>query len=147
MRCSPTTHRVIEIPLKKPVFSLLFQLGCLHSFLFSILLRYLDKPISDSGACDSASNRTNLTSTCNNNVDNSHELIVSSNPDIATDKSLSESRALVPVPETKLEPLAIVPANQKNKRPELSQRRVRRPFSVLEVEALVQAVEQLGTGR
>ncbi|KAE8670748.1 Telomeric DNA binding protein 1, putative isoform 2 [Hibiscus syriacus] len=32
-------------------------------------------------------------------------------------------------------------------KPELAQRRARRPFSVLEVEALVQAVEELGTGR
>ncbi|KAK4782906.1 hypothetical protein SAY86_007280 [Trapa natans] len=107
----------------------------------------LDKHISDSGVCDSASNPANLTSVCNNIVDSTHELTVSSNPDIATDKPLSESRTLVPVPEINLEPLAIVLANQKCKRPELSQRRIRRPFSVSEVEALVQAVEQLGTGR
>ncbi|KAG9135869.1 hypothetical protein Leryth_002581 [Lithospermum erythrorhizon] len=46
-----------------------------------------------------------------------------------------------------LEPLAVVPLNQKCKRSELSQRRTRRPFSVNEVEALVEAVETLGTGR
>ncbi|OWM87479.1 hypothetical protein CDL15_Pgr022590 [Punica granatum] len=109
----------------------------------------LEKPIADMGlgASDPASDPANLTDMCNNNVDNSHELIVSSNPNIATDTPQLESRAIVPLPETNLEPLAIVPANQKNKRTELSQRRIRRPFSVSEVEALVQAVEELGTGR
>lgn len=58
-----------------------------------------------------------------------------------------ESRALVAVEQTNAEPLAVVPMNQKSRRSEFSQRRTRRPFSVAEVEALVEAVEQLGTGR
>lgn len=112
------------------------------------LSRALDKPISDTGASDSASDLANLTSMCNNNVDNnSHELDVSLTPDVITGKPLSESRELLPIPEASLEPLAIVPANQKSKHSEQSQRRTRRPFSVSEVEALVQAVEELGTGR
>lgn len=41
----------------------------------------------------------------------------------------------------------MVPFHQKSRRPEFVQRRIRRPFSVSEVEALVQAVENLGTGR
>ena len=45
------------------------------------------------------------------------------------------------------EELAMVPVHQKPKRSEIVQRRIRRPFSVDEVEALVQAVEKLGTGR
>lgn len=144
MQCPPTTNRVIGVPQKKPVLLLLFQFDRANSFLSAIFLfRCLDKPISDLGASDPA----NLTSMCSNTVDNSHELIVPSNLDIATDIPLSASRALVPVPEMNLEPLAIVPDNQKNKRPEPSQRRIRRPFSVSEVEALVQAVEELGTGR
>lgn len=60
---------------------------------------------------------------------------------------MSDLRALVPFTAMPLEPLAVVPLSQKNKRSELSQRRIRRPFSVSEVEALVQAVEELGTGR
>ncbi|KAL0390226.1 UNVERIFIED_CONTAM: Telomere repeat-binding protein 5 [Sesamum calycinum] len=36
---------------------------------------------------------------------------------------------------------------RKSKRSESAQRRIRRPFTVAEVEALVQAVEKLGTGR
>ncbi|XP_019171935.1 PREDICTED: telomere repeat-binding protein 2-like [Ipomoea nil] len=60
----------------------------------------------------------------------------------------AESQALVAVERTNVEPLAVVvPMNQKSRRSELSQRRTRRPFSVAEVEALVEAVEQLGTGR
>ncbi|KAL5127540.1 Telomere repeat-binding protein 3 [Glycine soja] len=42
---------------------------------------------------------------------------------------------------------AVLPVHQKAKRTEIAQRRIRRPFSVTEVEALVQAVEKLGTGR
>ncbi|GFQ01955.1 telomere repeat-binding protein 4 [Phtheirospermum japonicum] len=55
--------------------------------------------------------------------------------------------ALVAVPPMNVGPLAVVPVNSKPKRSELSQRRTRRPFSVTEVEALVGAVEKLGTGR
>ena len=67
--------------------------------------------------------------------------------DMSIDKSTIDSKALVPVPEMNVEALAVVPALRKAKRSEMSQRRIRRPFSVTEVEALVQAVEKLGTGR
>ena len=65
---------------------------------------------------------------------------------MSIDKSPVDSRALVSMPETNVEALAIVPM-KKSKRSEAVQRRIRRPFSVSEVEALVQAVEKLGTGR
>ncbi|KAL3653157.1 hypothetical protein CASFOL_002838 [Castilleja foliolosa] len=58
----------------------------------------------------------------------------------------SESKALVPVSSTKQEALAVLPL-QRSKRSDSVQRRIRRPFTVAEVEALVQAVEKLGTGR
>uniref|UniRef100_A0A1J3CCI1 Telomere repeat-binding protein 3 n=1 Tax=Noccaea caerulescens TaxID=107243 RepID=A0A1J3CCI1_NOCCA len=79
-------------------------------------------------------------------VDNNLE-IVPYQSDISVDEPSSDSRALVPVPAFEVKALAIVPLNQKPKRSELAQRRTRRPFSVTEVEALVQAVEELGTGR
>lgn len=79
-------------------------------------------------------------------MDSNHEP-VSSQTDVLTDQSLSESRAIVPVPAMNVEALAVIPASPKGRKPELAQRRTRRPFSVLEVEALVQAVEELGTGR
>ncbi|EPS62631.1 hypothetical protein M569_12160 [Genlisea aurea] len=47
---------------------------------------------------------------------------------------------------TATESKALVPF-RKSKRSESAQRRIRRPFTVAEVEALVQAVEKLGTGR
>lgn len=62
-------------------------------------------------------------------------------------KGPSDSKALVPVPALKRETLAVVPVRRKSKHSEVAQRRIRRPFSVAEVEALVQAVEKLGTGR
>ncbi|XP_078179195.1 telomere repeat-binding protein 2-like [Carex rostrata] len=58
------------------------------------------------------------------------------------------SQAKLPMPAVKIEPLAIIPIVQKSRQIEtLGQRRMRRPFSVSEVEALVAAVEKLGTGR
>ncbi|KAJ4834241.1 hypothetical protein Tsubulata_046062 [Turnera subulata] len=71
----------------------------------------------------------------------------SSCTDIVTDNAHPDSKALVAIPPANAEALAAVPINQKTKRPEPVQRRTRRPFSVTEVEALVQAVEELGTGR
>ncbi|KAM3355343.1 hypothetical protein ACQJBY_025867 [Aegilops geniculata] len=58
----------------------------------------------------------------------------------------ASSQAIVPVACPSSEALAIVPVC-KSKRPVIGQRRIRRPFSLPEVEALVEAVEQLGTGR
>ncbi|CAJ1955702.1 unnamed protein product [Sphenostylis stenocarpa] len=63
------------------------------------------------------------------------------------EKKLSYSKELITVPEMGMEVLAVQPVHQKSKRTEIAQRRIRRPFSVAEVEALVQAVEKLGTGR
>ncbi|KAK4758048.1 hypothetical protein SAY87_019349 [Trapa incisa] len=110
------------------------------------LTRTLDKVISDMGVSHSASDPGNSTSVSNNNVDNSHDLDVSLTQDIVTGKPSFKSGDL-PILQTSLEPLAVVPANMNNKGSEQSQRRTRKPFSVLEVEALIQAVEELGTGR
>ncbi|KAI4334536.1 hypothetical protein L6164_019217 [Bauhinia variegata] len=63
------------------------------------------------------------------------------------EKGTTDSKALVAVPEMGKEALAVLPVHQKSKCSEIAQRRIRRPFSVAEVEALVQAVEKLGTGR
>ncbi|MFS7934567.1 putative transcription factor MYB-HB-like family [Helianthus anomalus] len=62
------------------------------------------------------------------------------------DRSGLDSRALVTVPDSNARELAVVPV-RKLKGAEVAQRRIRRPFSVSEVEALVEAVEKLGTGR
>lgn len=61
-------------------------------------------------------------------------------------KNSVESRALVAAPAVDAEALNMVPL-KKSKQCDSAQRRIRRPFSVAEVEALVQAVEKLGTGR
>ncbi|KAA8549282.1 hypothetical protein F0562_000966 [Nyssa sinensis] len=67
-------------------------------------------------------------------------------PEMSIDKSTTDCRALVAVPDMNVEALAVVPM-RKSKQIDVVQRRIRRPFSVTEVEALVQAVEKLGTGR
>ncbi|MCD7452345.1 hypothetical protein HAX54_016273 [Datura stramonium] len=81
--------------------------------------------------------------------ENNHELeMLPMNPiDQSADEAVPDSKALAVVPPVNAEALAVVPVYHKNKHSELSQRRTRRPFSVAEVEALVEAVEQLGTGR
>lgn len=81
-----------------------------------------------------------------NQVEKIHDSVPSPT-DILTDKTMPDSRALVAVPAMSLEALAVVPMNMKTNRADLVQRRTRRPFSVSEVEALVHAVEELGTGR
>ncbi|XP_022755781.1 telomere repeat-binding protein 5-like isoform X2 [Durio zibethinus] len=79
-----------------------------------------------------------------NFVESDHD---SAPTDMSLGKNLTDSKALVAVPAMSVEALAAVPAHRKSKRSEVVQRRIRRPFSVAEVEALVQAVEKLGTGR
>ncbi|CAN4101799.1 unnamed protein product [Withania somnifera] len=80
-----------------------------------------------------------------NFIDSDHNSAPSP-PDASLEKKAADSRALVPVAAMDAEALAVVPM-RKPKRSETAQRRIRRPFSVSEVEALVQAVEKLGTGR
>ncbi|GJZ03381.1 telomere repeat-binding protein 5-like protein isoform X1 [Tanacetum coccineum] len=74
-------------------------------------------------------------------------LVTNSRDIMESNHSMSvDSRALVTVPSMNAGALAVGPV-RKFKRAELGQRRIRRPFSVSEVEALVEAVERLGTGR
>lgn len=113
--------------------------------MLCFISRSLATPVLDSGISDALPDPPPLTNS-GNNIESNHES-VSSHADILTDKALSDSRALVAVPPVSAEALALVPVNQKSRRSELVQRRTRRPFSVSEVEALVQAVEELGTGR
>lgn len=76
-----------------------------------------------------------------------HQEIVPSTIGLPKEETTPDSKALVSIPPLNVEALSVVPMSQKTKRSELSQRRTRRPFSVSEVEALVEAVEKLGTGR
>lgn len=73
--------------------------------------------------------------------------MVSSLADTSPNNTMSKCRALVTVPAINMEALAVIPFRRKPGNPDFVQRRIRRPFSVSEVEALVQAVEKLGTGR
>ncbi|KAL6967542.1 hypothetical protein U1Q18_033350 [Sarracenia purpurea var. burkii] len=78
-------------------------------------------------------------------IESDHDLAPSPS-DMSIDTSQMDSRALVNIPAMNAEELAAMPM-KKSEQPEAVQRRIRRPFSVFEVEALVQAVEKLGTGR
>lgn len=110
-----------------------------------VLTRSPVTPFLDSGVSDASSDPSPVTN-LSNYVESKHDIIPSPT-DILTEKTIPESRALVPLPAMNAEALAVVPINPKNRRSELVQRRTRRPFSVSEVEALVEAVEKLGTGR
>ncbi|XP_073270657.1 telomere repeat-binding protein 5-like isoform X2 [Primulina huaijiensis] len=81
---------------------------------------------------------------------NNFNSLEESDHDSAPDSSLkipgAQSKALVPVPSMEPDALAVIPL-RKCKRSDSAQRRIRRPFTVSEVEALVHAVEKLGTGR
>ncbi|XP_062232434.1 telomere-binding protein 1-like isoform X2 [Phragmites australis] len=66
--------------------------------------------------------------------------------DMGSQDTSASSQAIIPTAPADFGSLAIAPLC-KSKRSDIGQRRIRRPFSVAEVEALVEAVEQLGTGR
>ncbi|XP_021289974.1 telomere repeat-binding protein 5-like isoform X3 [Herrania umbratica] len=73
--------------------------------------------------------------------------LVSSLSNISADSTIPNSQSLVSIPAIRVETLAVVPFHHRPGCHEFVQRRIRRLFSVAEVEALVQAVEKLGTGR
>lgn len=73
--------------------------------------------------------------------------MVPSLADTSPNNTVSKCRTLVAVPAINMEALAVIPFRRKPGNSDFAQRRMRRPFSVPEVEALVQAVEKLGTGR
>lgn len=66
--------------------------------------------------------------------------------EMASQDASASSQAIVPVEPSDDGALAIVP-HFRPRRTETGQRRTRTPFNVGEVEALVEAVELIGTGR
>lgn len=84
---------------------------------------------------------------CINGAERDHHLVPSLPNISASTSPLPNSQSVVSVPAISVEALAVVPIHHRAGRREFVQRRIRRPFSVSEVEALVQAVEKLGTGR
>ncbi|XP_009615640.1 telomere repeat-binding protein 4-like isoform X1 [Nicotiana tomentosiformis] len=111
------------------------------------LARLPASPSSELGITNASSDPPETTLDKHHENNHPAELFPTNSVDPSTDIAIPDSRALVIVPPVNPEALAMVPVNQKSKRSELSQRRIRRPFSVAEVEALVEAVEHLGTGR
>lgn len=101
-------------------------------------------PVLESGISDHLTDPPPLTNS-GNHIESNYDTVSSHND--TTDKTMLDSKALVALPAMSMEALAVAPLNQKTRHSELVQRRTRRPFSVSEVEALVHAVEELGTGR
>ncbi|KAF8397470.1 hypothetical protein HHK36_016387 [Tetracentron sinense] len=108
------------------------------------LTRYEATPTLDPGSSD-ASPDPPITM-LGDFVESDHDSVPSPT-EMLTDETTPDSRALIAIPAMSIDALAVVPLHRKAPRSELVQRRIRRPFSVSEVEALVQAVEKLGTGR
>ncbi|CAM0872506.1 unnamed protein product [Alopecurus aequalis] len=94
-----------------------------------------------------ASQELALTPLTANYQGNDHDSVHSPGGISSPEKASANSRAIVPVTPADSSAGAIVPANKAKRSSEQGQRRIRRPFSVAEVEALVLAVEKLGTGR
>lgn len=82
-----------------------------------------------------------------NFIESEHDSAPSPTDMSSIDKSGPDSKAIVVQPPMRVEALSVLPAQMKPNKSEIAHRRIRRPFSVSEVEALVQAVEKLGTGR
>ncbi|XP_039016302.1 telomere repeat-binding protein 5-like [Hibiscus syriacus] len=80
---------------------------------------------------------------CNHSAESDLHLI----PNISTNSNIPSSQSVLSISAISVEALTLVPVHHRARRHEFVQRRIRRPFSVSEVEALVQAVEKLGTGR
>jgi len=87
----------------------------------------------------------------NRRLKNDLDTPLPSNNHILLDGSCSGSSAIILHPtigmRDNIHGLALVPMQSKSHSLDIGKRRVRRPFSVVEVEALVRAVEKLGTGR
>ncbi|KAJ9553396.1 LOW QUALITY PROTEIN: hypothetical protein OSB04_017441 [Centaurea solstitialis] len=108
-----------------------------------LLSRSHSSPIIDVGFSNSSPDPPPMTS-----LDEKNQESVTFPGEASTEERAADSKALVLVPAVDAEVLSMVPLREKqSKRYELSQRRTRRPFSVSEVEALVEAVETLGAGR
>jgi hypothetical protein len=112
--------------------------------LYCFLSSSQGNPVLESGISDPLTDPPPL-SNSGNHIESNYDT-VSSHID-TIDKTTPDSKALVALPAMSMEALAVAPLNQKTRHSELVQRRTRRPFSVSEVEALVHAVEELGTGR
>ncbi|KAI3734887.1 hypothetical protein L6452_14367 [Arctium lappa] len=107
------------------------------------LSRSPSSPIIDVGFSNSSPDPPTITS-----LDEKNQESITFPGEVSTGERVADSKALVLVPAVDAEVLSMVPLREKpTKRYELSQRRTRRPFSVSEVEALVEAVETLGAGR
>ncbi|KAF5770914.1 putative transcription factor MYB-HB-like family [Helianthus annuus] len=103
----------------------------------------LASPIMDVGFLNSSVDVDPPVVTCLENITENNQ----ESKQVSIEETV-DTKAIVPIRQLNPETLAMVPLNHKvSKKTELSQRRTRRPFSVSEVEALVEAVETLGTGR
>lgn len=87
-------------------------------------------------------------SNMDNVLESDHDSAMFLSDSFGKKSATDDSKPLVPVALTEM---SHRPPCRKSKRShqqqQAAQRRIRRPFSVGEVEALVQAVEKLGTGR
>lgn len=94
----------------------------------------------------SGNNNTLLLETHAAKVSNAREPVPTL-ADTPVEERSSDSKSLVTVPAMAVEAPTVVPVCRKSNQFEVGHRRMRRPFSVDEVEALVHAVETLGPGR
>lgn len=121
------------------IFGLAPKVILMFSFSFT---RYPPNPTVDY----SGNNSTLLLETHAAKVSNAREPVPTL-ADTPVEERSSDFKSLVTVPAMAVEAPTVVPVCLKSNQFEVGHRRMRRPFSVDEVEALVHAVETLGPGR
>ncbi|KAI7730861.1 hypothetical protein M8C21_013475 [Ambrosia artemisiifolia] len=111
--------------------------------------QWQSRPITDGCFSSSSLDPPPLATSLDNRLEkNESKTFADEVAEVTTQEAVEGSKALVVVPPLNTEVLSVVPLSETSaKRYEFSQRRTRRPFSVSEVEALVEAVETLGAGR
>ncbi|CAN8248479.1 unnamed protein product [Cochlearia groenlandica] len=83
-----------------------------------------------------------------NILESVHDSALFSSDSFGSENATDDSKPLVPVAFTELSPRPVcLKSKRSEQQKQAAQRRIRRPFSVAEVEALVEAVEKIGTGR
>lgn len=130
------------------VYTFVDMVVCINTpILYCLSTRSPSSPITDGEFSNSSPDNSHPVTTLDNYMEK-NQGNATFPAEVTTEEQVADSKALVLVPERDAEVLSMVPLSEKPpKRFEYSQRRTRRPFSVSEVEALVEAVETLGAGR
>lgn len=142
-------HCIFSLPMRSLIF--LFLLPIMFNEMYHCLFVFaLDRfPPATPSAIDQLALYDATQNCVKAPPESDHDSVQSQANASSPEKQIASSLPLVAVPPLNVEAISMVPLHNKpkSKSCQVGQRRIRRPFTVAEVEALVQAVEKLGTGR